>query len=158
MNERSFRRATRADMDWLYDMFRTTMRQYIEATWGWDELFQHHGFHDNLPPSSFTVAMVNNVDAGACSVLQKRDCLWVEMVIVAPPYQRQGLGAALIQLAQQRARASEQPLRLSVLKVNPARQFYDRLGFRATEEDRWSLKMEWSGDAPLQAQPGRNPN
>lgn len=145
MTERIFRRATRSDMDWLYGMFRTTMREYIEATWGWDELFQHHGFHDNLPPSSFTVATVNDVDAAACSVLQKKDHLWVEMVIVAPRHQRQGLGSELIHLAQQRASDSEQPLRLSVLKVNPARYFYDRLGFHQTDQDKWSLKMEWSG-------------
>lgn len=149
MSENIFRRATRADMDWLYALFRTTMREYIEATWGWDELFQHHGFHDNLPPSSFTVAAVNDVEAGACSVLQKRDHLWVEMVIVDPRYQRRGLGGELISRAQQRASESEQPLRLSVLKVNPARHFYDRLGFRETHEDQWSVKMEWSDPVPL---------
>jgi GNAT superfamily N-acetyltransferase len=147
MNSIRFRKATRADMDWLYQTFKLTMQDYIQQTWGWDELLQQHAFHDNLPASSFTIASHKGVDIGAYSVQEKSDHLWLEMVLVLPDLQNQGLGSTLLRRAQENAAAKHKPLRLSVLKVNPAQRFYKRLGFQETGEDTWSFKME-SGSLP----------
>lgn len=138
-----FRSATRPDMDWLYQTFKLTMRDYIQQTWGWDELLQQHSFHDNLPAASFTIASRNGADIGAYSVQEKSDHLWLEMVLMLPELRNQGLGGTLLRRAQEAAAAKGKPLRLSVLKVNPAQRFYNRLGFQVTGEDPWSVKMEW---------------
>ncbi len=142
MNSLRFRKATRQDMDWLYQTFKLTMQDYIQQTWGWDELLQGHAFHDNLPAASFTIAARNGIDIGAYSVQEKSDHLWLEMVLVLPELQNQGLGSKLLRRAQEAAAAKGKPLRLSVLKVNPAQRFYKRLGFQVTGEDAWSFKME----------------
>lgn len=131
-------------MDWLYETFKTTMEGYIETTWGWNELFQQHSFHDNLPPSSFIIASVNADDVGAFSILEKNDHLWLEMIIVLPKYQSKGLGRTLLEKTQHTANEKQKPLRLSVLKLNPARDFYTHLGFHSNDEDTWSIKMEWA--------------
>ncbi|MDP1930195.1 MAG: GNAT family N-acetyltransferase [Gammaproteobacteria bacterium] len=144
MNNLHFRKAQKSDMDWLYETFKLTMQDYITRTWGWDELFQHHGFHDNLPPSSFSIASLENADIGACSVLERQDHLWLEMVLVLPEKQNAGLGSVLLKNVQQSALKKGKNVRLSVLKLNPALRFYQRLGFRVISEDQWSYKMEWS--------------
>ncbi len=146
MNIPRLRKAARSDMDWLYATFKQTMQSYIERTWGWNELFQQHGFLDNLPPGSFVILRDAGEDVGACSILQKPDHLWLEMVLVVPQRQRQGLGAELVRHAQAVAGAQGKPLRLSVLKINPAQQFYLKQGFVCYAEDAWSLKLQWLPD------------
>ncbi len=103
MSDVHFRRAQKTDMDWLYRTFKLTMQDYIAATWGWDELFQHHSFHDNLPPSSFTIASIEDFDIAAYGLLEKKDHFWLEMVLVLPEKQNAGVGSLLLKHVEQRA-------------------------------------------------------
>ena len=144
MNSITFRQASKADMEWAYETFRTTMKSYIEDTWGWDELFQQYGFAENLRPASFTIAALNSVTVGTYSLTEKADHLWLEMLLILPDYQNQGLGTRIVQTIQTEASLKQKSLRLSVLKVNPAREFYRRLGFEISSEDTWSYKLSWS--------------
>lgn len=132
-----------ADLPWLYQSFKRSMQVYIERTWGWDELLQSHSFHDNLPARSFTIASIAGEDVGALNLREKTDHLWLEMLLVPPEYQGQGIGRHLLQHAQNRSQHLNKPLRLSVLKLNPAQEFYRHMGFTEAEEDRWSKRMQW---------------
>ena len=51
---------------------------------------------------------------------------------VAPSMQGRGLGGALVRRVI--AEAVPKPVQLRVLRVNPARRLYERLGFRVIEE------------------------
>ncbi|RFU48403.1 N-acetyltransferase [Paraburkholderia sp. DHOC27] len=54
-----------------------------------------------------------------------------------PSHQRLGIGTALLKRLIAQAHADRKPIRLRVLRVNPARQLYERNGFtidRSTEE------------------------
>jgi ribosomal protein S18 acetylase RimI-like enzyme len=53
---------------------------------------------------------------------------------VTPAQQGQGLGTAIIANILEEARQANLAVRLRVLKVNPARGLYERLGFRVVEE------------------------
>jgi GNAT superfamily N-acetyltransferase len=50
-----------------------------------------------------------------------------------PNYQRAGIGTALISQLIEEADRSSLPIRLRVLVVNPAKQFYESFGFVVTE-------------------------
>ncbi|MCB1665991.1 MAG: GNAT family N-acetyltransferase [Pseudomonadales bacterium] len=139
------------DMAWLYQSFKRTMQIYIQRTWGWDELLQSHSFHHHLPARSFTIASISGGDVGAFNLREKPDHLWLEMLLVPPEHQGQGIGRHLLEHAQHMALQANKPLRLSVLKLNPAQEFYRHLGFAPAEEDRWSMRMQWHpalGEAP----------
>ncbi len=130
-------------MPWLYESFKRTMQDYIRDTWGWDELLQSHSFQDNLPPRSFTIAMLDDIHVGAFNLREKPDHLWLEMLLVPPEFQRQGIGTQLLNVAKLRAAKADKPMRLSVLKRNPAQHFYARMGFTQQDEDIWSIRMQW---------------
>jgi ribosomal protein S18 acetylase RimI-like enzyme len=51
-----------------------------------------------------------------------------------PDWQNRGLGTTIIQDVIDRLRAPGIPVRLQVLKVNPARRLYERLGFEIYDE------------------------
>jgi ribosomal protein S18 acetylase RimI-like enzyme len=58
----------------------------------------------------------------------------IVQIQLLPSYQRNGMGTRLINSVLAEARAVGLPLSLSVLKVNPARRLYERLGFIVVSE------------------------
>ena len=48
-------------------------------------------------------------------------------------YQRRGIGSKLVERLLAEARSARLPLRLRVLRVNPAFRLYQRMGFRVVE-------------------------
>lgn len=139
----AMRQGELADMDWLYQTFKRTMQGFIAQTWGWDELLQEHSFYENLPAKSFTIATLPGGDVGALNVREKADHLWLEMVLVLPDYQGRGIGRHMLEHAQRQASKAQKPLRLSVLKLNPAHDFYAHMGFEQSSFDQYSYKMQW---------------
>ncbi|MGJ8688180.1 MAG: GNAT family N-acetyltransferase [Gammaproteobacteria bacterium] len=142
------RQGSQADMPWLYQTFKRTMQEFIDGTWGWDELLQSHSFYENLPAKSFAIASVSRTDVAALNLREKTDHLWLEMVLVLPEHQGSGYGRQLLEHAQDLASHAQKPLRLSVLKLNPAQEFYRKMGFEDSSSDQWSHKMQWL--APVQ--------
>ena len=60
--------------------------------------------------------------------------VFLRFIEVLPEYQNQGVGTALIKSILDEAHPTGQPVGLQVLKVNPARSLYERLGFLTTGE------------------------
>jgi GNAT superfamily N-acetyltransferase len=65
------------------------------------------------------------------------------MLLVKPEKQGRGLGTLMITAVQQQARQAGLPVRLSVLRVNPALEFYLTKNFAAIGEDKNTVKLEW---------------
>jgi len=77
------------------------------------------------------------------SLLHADDHLHVRELQVSAPFRGRGIGTWLIRHAEALAREhGPKPLRLNVLKHNPARRLYRRLGFRVTAETPTGLVME----------------
>jgi len=55
--------------------------------------------------------------------------------------QRQGIGTQVLQMLIEEAQRAGKPITLSVVKINPARRLYERLGFQRTHEDRHKVYM-----------------
>lgn len=137
------RRGEIADQDWLFDLFRRTMQNYIDKAWGWDELLQYQGFITSLPARNFQVLISEGERVGSFHLTDKPDHLLLDMILVVPARQRQGFGSFLMDCIKERSRHSAKPVRLSVLKTNPAVQFHLACGFTVHEEDTHSFHMAW---------------
>jgi ribosomal protein S18 acetylase RimI-like enzyme len=137
----SYRRAAPSDMEWAYQIFKRVMQCYIEKTWGWNELFQRHSFQENLPASGFTIISVDGVDIGGYCLKVKPGHLHLEMLLIDAEWQRQGYGKQVMQQLLQQARTAGLPVKLSVLKNNPAFGFYQTMGFVVENEDRFRYQL-----------------
>lgn len=62
---------------------------------------------------------------------------------VLPSYQGQGIGKRVVRALLEQARQAQRPVRLSVLKGNPARRLYERLGFQPTSETDHDSALIW---------------
>lgn len=139
-----------SDKEWLYKLYCSTMRTYIEQTWGWDEGYQKNCLETNLYPTKFRIVIVNNNDVGAYLINQENNYYWLEMLLISKKMQGKGLGTAIIKTIQAQTENDRKPLKLSVLKVNPAKKFYSRLGFCVYDQDESFFKMKWTYNKPTQ--------
>ena len=137
------RRGTHDDEEWLFQLFRQTMQDYIDRAWGWQELLQREGFVTSLPSAGFQILEVNSNPVGSYHITDKKDRLELDMLLVEPLQQRRGYGTLMINQAKDHARQSQKPILLSVLKSNPALQFHLNSGFIQTAADEHSVRMCW---------------
>ncbi len=110
------RAATGEDGDFLYRLHVATMKEYVAQTWGWDDAAQETYFRAN---SEVSVAVIE----------------------ILPQHQRRGLGSAVVKDIVSEAKSRGLPVTLQVLKVNPARKLYERLGFRIVGETETHYRM-----------------
>lgn len=144
----ALRQATDADYAFLYDLHRATMKEYVAQTWGWDEASQAAMFKDRFDPTHYQIIVVDGRDVGSLSVERRADALDLSNVWILPAYQGRGLGTAAISAILEQARADGLPVTLGVLKVNPARRLYERLGFVITGETTTHYLMSTARPAP----------
>jgi ribosomal protein S18 acetylase RimI-like enzyme len=129
------RETSQNDAEFLYRLHRVAMQAYVLQTWGqWDEVWQYRYFSENFDSSICQIIVVDKKDVGVISVLRRETDIFLRHIEVLPEYQRQGIGTQLILSLAVEASAKTLPLTLQVLKVNPAQELYERLGFLITSE------------------------
>ncbi len=138
MNEPIFtyrlRKATAADYEFLYNLKVACLKEYITATWGWDETLQRARFAESFNPLNNQIIIVDEHDVGQLSLEIRREELYLSGIYILPAYQKRGLGMVILRDVLEKAWADDRHVRLQVLKVNPARRLYERLGFEVVEE------------------------
>jgi GNAT superfamily N-acetyltransferase len=96
------------------------------------------------------VAVDGDELAGTCLVTDDDPHLLLAFALVAPLWQRQGVGTTLIaHSAQALLAAGHREWTLTVTDGNPARRLYERLGFTADESLRTSTAPRRPGVEPL---------
>lgn len=130
----SLRQATASDRDFLWQLHEATMKPYVEQTWGWDDQWQKQQFERSFDPQQLQVIQVGEAPVGYLSVWREVDHVFLAAIEIAPDHQNRDIGTTLIQKVIGEAEREGLSVRLRVLKVNPARALYERLGFRQTEE------------------------
>ena len=133
-NQISFRLARENDIDFLYSLHVATMKDYVNQTWGWDETFQEDIFRKKFIPSQIQVITLAGNDIGMISSEERNEDMFLRVIEILPRHQMQGFGTTIIQKIIDDAARQRKEVRLQVLKVNPAKQLYDRLGFTVIEE------------------------
>lgn len=130
----ALRPATSSDFDFLFDLHRAAMRDYIATTWGWDENWQREYFQQHFTPEAYQIITVGEQDVGVVAVRRHENELFLSNIEILPEHQNKGIGTAVISRVVQEARQNGWAMTLQVLKVNPARRLYERLGFVVEDE------------------------
>lgn len=128
------RPATDADYDFLYRLHVAAMRDLVARVWGWDDAWQERYFAAHFDAALSRIITVGGEDAGVVAVAWGAADAFLANIAILPPHQGRGFGAAVIRHVIAEAEARGLPVRLQVLKINPARRLYERLGFAVTGE------------------------
>jgi ribosomal protein S18 acetylase RimI-like enzyme len=140
----TLRQATLADRDYLFNLHRATMREYVDATWGWNDEWQRDYFDKKFDPDVSQIIRVFDQYAGVLVTEDRPEELYLALIEVAPSYQNQGIGTTIVQDLQAQAAAQHKPVALHVLKANvPAQRLYERLGFTLDDTEEHKLRLVW---------------
>ena len=142
MHDISLRPASGEDQDFAVRVAEACMRVYAERTWG-----RWNGRCD-LDPARDSVLRFAGRDIGLVGVEREPHCWFLNRLYVLPAWQNRGIGSVVLRRLIGDAGAAQVPLRLTVLKVNPARDFYARHGFVVTDTISPYHYMEWRGRPP----------
>ena len=136
--QHTLRPATAADHEFVHRLLLTTSKEYVEQTWGWTDEIQQLVDQDFErwfnPPASGSIVQLDGQDIGYIKVADHEDGVLLDMVLLDPAHQNRGLGRALIAPVVEEAHARGEAVVLQVLKVNPSKRLYERLGFVVTDE------------------------
>lgn len=144
LNQISFRQAHDSDAGFLYGLHISTMKEYVDKTWGWDDTYQETIFREKFVPAEIQIIKLNGKDIGMISLEENSEEVFLRTIEIYPTYQRQNLGTTIIQQIIDDAIRKTKPVRLRVLKVNPAKRLYERLGFSVIEETKTHYIMRTS--------------
>ena len=133
--------AAMRDYGFIYRLRRETMRPYLDEINMRSE--ERGPFLARFDVTRHQIVSLDGDPVGAMSVVQRGDGLRLANLHLLPAHQGRGLGTALVQHIQSEARAEGQRLTTQVLKVNPARAFYERLGFRVDGEEGLRYCLVW---------------
>jgi ribosomal protein S18 acetylase RimI-like enzyme len=139
-----FRPATESDIDYLYALHAATMKEYVDKTWGWDDAFQESVFRKNYVPAEIRVIAFAEKDIGMLSLEERVEDVFLRAIEIHPDYQGHGIGAAIIKRIIAQSVQKMKPVFLQVLKVNPAKRLYERLGFSVVNETPTHFHMRTS--------------
>ena len=152
--EITLRPATEADADFLWELHCQALKPHVEAVYGWDEAFQRRYYLENYSTLNNRVIQYQGVDVGVIAIEETRLGYILSSIELLPQYQGMGIGSELITDLLERATARGMPVSLRILKNNPARQLYERLGFQVIGETEVHYWMRKEG-RPVQYLPAR---
>jgi ribosomal protein S18 acetylase RimI-like enzyme len=139
------RAATDQDAAFIYALRKAGLQTYVAQLWGWDEAGQVARFREHFDPRRYQVIVVAGRDVGAVAIEWRADDVLLADIEIIPAWRGRGLGSRIINMVLEEARRQGLPVSLQVLKGNPARHLYERLGFRVVEETESHYRMSAEG-------------
>nr|WP_249817375.1 GNAT family N-acetyltransferase [Bradyrhizobium sp. 179] len=100
----------------------------------WDEAQQRDSFAALWKLTEVSVVTVNGEDVGWLQVNERPTEVRLLQFFIAPVHQRRGIGTEILGNLVAAWKTTARPVRLTVLKNNPARQLYERAGFSVVGE------------------------
>jgi ribosomal protein S18 acetylase RimI-like enzyme len=125
------------------------------SLWGWSEEeqvsflriqfeCQRHSYKQQYPHLENKIILFTDRKVGRILVSRTGGEIVLVDIALLPEYRDKGIGTTLVTELQQEATSISTNLRLSVLRNSPAQRLYERLGFRATDQNEMYIKMEWN--------------
>lgn len=125
----NLRPAAESDRAFARELHHACYRPWVEPIFGWDLERQDRFFAESWAPQERSMVELRGKAIGSFSVSDRGSYILIADIEVHPDHQGRGVGTALLRRMLADADARCLPVRLQVLKGNPARRLYSRLGF-----------------------------
>jgi ribosomal protein S18 acetylase RimI-like enzyme len=130
----NFRQAVPEDFDYCARIYFAEMATIIRE-FKLDCEAHAASFRRQWDVTDVRIIMRDGADIGWLQSTAREGALFLGQLFVDRRFQRRSFGTEVMHRLISEANEAGQPLRLEVVKINPAKRLYDRLGFRTTGED-----------------------
>ena len=127
--------------DFALHLYLLTMRLYLQELGVWDEQQQRASFATQWKREEVRIISVDGKDVGWLQVADLPTEIRLQKFFVSPQYQRSGIGSEVLGNLLATWRSTGKKIVLKVLKNNPARRLYERLGFSVVAEAGVTFRM-----------------
>jgi GNAT superfamily N-acetyltransferase len=137
----TLRPALEGDKAFIFEAYKATLQPYVEWAWGWNEAFQRNGFWQHHPLDKFQVITMDGKTAGGLYTEEQVCIRFIRLIFLQSEFQNLGIGSKLLRQEAVHAAETGKQLQLKVIKINPAKKLYERLGFEVFAEDEHTYHM-----------------
>jgi len=146
-NRLALRPANENDYEFFFQLKKAAIGDYVRSTWGWDEDQQLDFHFREWRPETLDIITLDIKPIGSMRLRIYSEEVHLGQFYLRPTFQNLGIGSHFLKMAKKRAWQAALPLHIEVLKVNRAREFYERHGFHTYGSTETHHMMEWrSGD------------
>jgi len=114
---------------------RRVMRQYVEITWKSTKGRERYYERNRFQQSKTKIIQCNGIDIGRITTTILSARMVIDGIHIVEDFQGRGIGRQLISQVINNAHKKGMPVELILLKANPVKKLYDRLGFHTYKED-----------------------
>lgn len=137
----ALRTASDDDVAFARNLYFETMRGIIELLFGWDQDREKENFARFFRLNEAKIITLDGQDVGWIQEQIFEKSINLGSFYVVPKMQGRGIGTQVLRMLLERAARESKTITLAVVKINPARQFYEKFGFRITHEDEHKFYM-----------------
>ena len=142
----SFAPTNAADADALVAIRIEAMRESLERVGRFDALRARERFLSTFEPLDTQFILLNDEITGFVVIKTVGDFLILDHLYIRPIFQRQGIGAFVLQELFAHAVVKNKPVRVGALKGIESNQCYSRHGFKLVEVAEFDNYYDWSHD------------
>jgi ribosomal protein S18 acetylase RimI-like enzyme len=139
------RRARASDYDFVVRLYLETMQPLLMQLNAWDQTEVLSRFKRYFRVREAQIINFDGRDVGFLQVSETPSEFTLAQIHLEPQIRHRGIGTRLVQDLLCDAAAKSKPVLLSVVRGNPARALYERLGFVIIGEEATKLHMRWEG-------------
>jgi ribosomal protein S18 acetylase RimI-like enzyme len=136
------RKALSSDLPFLIELRKATMRKhYLNAGLAYNDEEQTKRIKDRFDLAK--IILFDGQDIGLLKIDQASVPWALHQIQILPVHQKKGLGEQILRQITGEAKKSGASIQLGVLKNNPAKRLYERVGFRVLEEKETAYVMRF---------------
>ncbi len=121
---------------------KVALGPHVVARWGWDEELQRKTHSERWATRRFFRIVRDGDSIGTVAIDEAPDHVSLAEFYLLPSFHRKGIGTEVLAKVLSEADAKHLPVRLVVLKWNPALSLYKRHGFVVLGETETHFQME----------------
>ncbi len=140
----TFRKCKNADIQFIYELKEKCFKWYVEKIYGWDKKTQLKLIQNEMDEhlDDMNIIQLGEVDIGIFTFYyDDKGEGYIDMFAILPEYQGKGIGTQILTNILEKNK--DVRIYLKTYKENPARNLYQRVGFRKYEETETHWLMEW---------------
>ncbi len=148
------------DLEFLCAVYTTTREDIAQLPWSDEQkaelcrhqfLAQHTHYEQFFANAAFEIVLVDDEPVGRVYVDRTKDEIRVIDISILPRHRGRGIGGVVMNEILNEAAQQGLPVRLRVEPNNPARRWYESLGFQKIADEQVNWHMERAADAKSKA-------
>lgn len=141
----TFRKCNLEDFSFLFELKKQIFKWYVDRIWGWEDNDQKERLKQDLEEhlEHKRIILVDNIMVGiyARHITENGD-LFINEISILKQYQNKEIATSILKIQLEENHKKGIKTILQVFKDNPAKQLYERLGFRIYGETETHYQME----------------